>query len=168
MLDTHSLNGKKVAFLLTNGYEDSELTSPWRAVVDAGAQATLVSPTVGTVRGEKGHAQTVDVDVRQAPPDEFDALVLPGGVVNADHLRTDPRAVAFARGFFEQHKTVGAWCELREDYRHFRIDRIASLAATGERMPRRRHTLLKEWREIMSDPARYAPAPLPKTDSAES
>ena len=50
---------------------------------------------------------------------------------------------------FEQHKVVGAWCELRNDYRHFRIDRIATLAATGERAPRRRHAMLKEWRERM-------------------
>jgi len=55
----------------------------------------------------------------------------------------------FVIGFYEQHKTVGAWCELRSDYRHFRIDRIAALAATGERTPRRRHALLKEWRERM-------------------
>jgi predicted DNA-binding transcriptional regulator YafY len=55
----------------------------------------------------------------------------------------------FLIGFFEQRKVVSAWCELRNDYRHFRIDRIASLAATGERMPRRRHALLKEWRERM-------------------
>lgn len=59
----------------------------------------------------------------------------------------------FVIGFYEQHKTVGAWCELRGDFRHFRIDRIASVAATGERMPRRRHVLLKEWREMMSSPA---------------
>lgn len=65
----------------------------------------------------------------------------------------------FTIGFFEQHKTVGAWCELREDFRHFRIDRIASLAATGERMPRRRHALLKEWREMMAaEAARFAAA----------
>lgn len=56
----------------------------------------------------------------------------------------------FVIGFYEQHKTVAAWCELREDFRHFRIDRIAQVAATGERMPRRRHALLKEWRELMS------------------
>ena len=55
----------------------------------------------------------------------------------------------FVIGFFEQHKVVGAWCELRNDYRHFRIDRIASLAATGERAPRRRHAMLKEWRELL-------------------
>ncbi|RYE10663.1 MAG: YafY family transcriptional regulator [Hyphomicrobiales bacterium] len=62
-------------------------------------------------------------------------------------------------GFFEQHKTVGAWCELRQDFRHFRIDRIASLAATGERTPKRRHVLLREWREHMAErAARYAAA----------
>ena len=55
----------------------------------------------------------------------------------------------FVIGFFEQHKTVGAWCELRQDFRHFRIDRIAALAATGERSPKRRHALVKEWRERM-------------------
>jgi predicted DNA-binding transcriptional regulator YafY len=59
----------------------------------------------------------------------------------------------FVIGFFEQHKTVGAWCELRSDYRHFRIDRIAALVATGERSPRRRHALLKEWRERMEEEA---------------
>ena len=56
----------------------------------------------------------------------------------------------FVIGFYEQHKTVAAWCELREDFRHFRIDRIAALAATGERSPKRRHALLKEWREKMA------------------
>jgi predicted DNA-binding transcriptional regulator YafY len=55
----------------------------------------------------------------------------------------------FIIGFFEQRKVVSAWCELRNDYRHFRIDRIGTVAATGERMPRRRHALLKEWRERM-------------------
>jgi predicted DNA-binding transcriptional regulator YafY len=65
----------------------------------------------------------------------------------------------FVIGFFEQHKTVGAWCELRQDFRHFRIDRIGSLAATGERAPKRRHTLLKEWRDVMAaEAARYAAA----------
>lgn len=110
MSTTQNLNGKKVAFLVTNGYEDSELTSPWTAVVDAGAHATLVSPGSGAVHGEKGHAQIIDLDVRQASPDDFDALVLPGGVINADKLRTDARAVAFARAFFDQHKPVGVIC----------------------------------------------------------
>jgi predicted DNA-binding transcriptional regulator YafY len=56
----------------------------------------------------------------------------------------------FVIGFYEQRKVIGAWCELRSDYRHFRMDRIASAAATGERSPRRRHAMLKEWRERMN------------------
>jgi len=61
---------------------------------------------------------------------------------------------SFVIGFFEQHRVVGAWCELRSDYRHFRLDRIAAAAATGERAPRRRHAMLKEWRERMDEEAR--------------
>lgn len=104
------LNGKKVAFLLTDGFEDSELTSPWQAVVDAGAQAHLVSPAEGSVTGKNGHEQPVDVASATAEADAYDALVLPGGVVNADHLRMDEASVAFARRFFEQHKPVGVIC----------------------------------------------------------
>jgi predicted DNA-binding transcriptional regulator YafY len=59
----------------------------------------------------------------------------------------------FVIGFFEQHRVVGAWCELRNDYRHFRLDRIATAAATGERAPRRRHAMLKEWREKLDQEA---------------
>lgn len=105
-----TLDGKRVAFLLTDGYEDSELTSPWQAVTEAGAQATLVAPKAGTVSGKKGHSQPVDRTVADASPDDFDALVLPGGVVNADHLRMETDAVAFARAFFAEHKPVGVIC----------------------------------------------------------
>ena len=104
------LSGKKIAFLATNGYEDSELTSPWEAVAGAGAAATLIAPESGSIEGKKGHTQSIDLTTADADPNEFDALVLPGGVVNADHLRMDERAVAFARAFFEQHKPVGAIC----------------------------------------------------------
>ncbi|WP_241977082.1 type 1 glutamine amidotransferase domain-containing protein [Cryobacterium sp. Sr8] len=104
------LIGKTVAFLLTNGYEDSELTAPWGAVTDAGARAVLVAPEPGTVEGKKGHSQAVDQVVAEADTDAFDGLVLPGGVVNADHLRMDADAVAFARRFFEEHKPVGVIC----------------------------------------------------------
>lgn len=114
------LDGKKVAFLLTDGFEDSELTSPWGALIDAGAQTTLISPTDGTVTGKNGHEQKVDEDVADADASAFDALVLPGGVVNADHLRMDPDAVAFARAFFEDSKPVsvichGAWILVEAD-----------------------------------------------------
>ncbi|MGB3955034.1 MAG: type 1 glutamine amidotransferase domain-containing protein [Brooklawnia sp.] len=104
------LDGKRVAFLLTNGYEDSELTSPWEAVTEAGAQATLVSPERGTIEGKKGHQAKVDELVADADPAAFDALVLPGGVVNADKIRMDEDAVAFTRHFFDEGKPVGVIC----------------------------------------------------------
>jgi protease I len=104
------LSGKRIAFLLTDGYEDSELSSPWQAVTDAGATAVLVSPATGSVTGKKGHSQYVDLAVTDAKADDFDALVLPGGVVNADHLRTDKDAVVFTRDFFAAHKPVSAIC----------------------------------------------------------
>lgn len=107
---TNTLSGKKVAFLLTDGYEDSELTSPWQAVTDAGASALLVAPKSGTLTGKKGHTQTVDLRAADASSSDFDALVLPGGVVNADHLRMDADAVSLARAFFEDHKPVGVIC----------------------------------------------------------
>lgn len=104
------LSGKRVAFLLTDGFEDSELTSPWEAVTAAGATAVLVSPATGSVTGKKGHEQPVDAAVGDVQAADFDALVLPGGVVNADHLRMDADAVAFTRDFFAQHKPVGVIC----------------------------------------------------------
>ncbi|WP_430591612.1 type 1 glutamine amidotransferase domain-containing protein [Humidisolicoccus flavus] len=104
------LNGKKVAFLSTNGFEDSELTSPWQAVTEQGATATLVSPESGSITGKNGHEQQVDAHSGDVNASDFDALVLPGGVVNADHLRMDEASVAFARDFFAQHKPVGVIC----------------------------------------------------------
>lgn len=104
------LSEASVAFLATDGYEDSELTSPWDAVTDAGATATMVSPANDEVTGKNGHVQRVDLPVAQASADAFDALVLPGGVVNADHLRLDSASVAFTKAFFEQHKPVGVIC----------------------------------------------------------
>lgn len=106
---TH-LTGKTVAFLLTDGFEDSELTHPWEAITEHGATAVLVSPESGEITGKNGHTQKVDRQVSDVASSSFDALVLPGGVVNADHLRMDDDAVAFARGFFEEHKPVGVIC----------------------------------------------------------
>lgn len=106
---TH-LNGKRVAFLLTDGFEDSELTSPWDAVTAAGAEAVLISTGSGTIAGKKGHEATVDLTSTDANSADFDALMLPGGVANADKIRMDEDAVRFARGFFEQHKPVGVIC----------------------------------------------------------
>ena len=104
------LANKKVAFLLTNGYEDSELTSPWEAVTRAGGEAVLVAPEAGQVEGKKGHTQSVDLTSSDAQAADFDALVLPGGVVNADHLRMDEDAVAFTKAFFDAHKPVAVIC----------------------------------------------------------
>ncbi|PII83203.1 peptidase C56 [Leucobacter sp. OLJS4] len=104
------IQGTNVAFLATDGFEDSELTAPWDAVVEAGADARLVSPKSGSITGAKGHEQRVDLGVNGASVDGFDALVLPGGVQNADQLRMDAAARDFARAFFEQHKPVGVIC----------------------------------------------------------
>jgi protease I len=106
---TH-LTGKTVAFLMTDGFEDSEFTEPWKAVTEHGAEALLVSPTTGELEGKNGYRQQVDRPVADVAPDQFDALVLPGGVVNADHLRMDEDSIAFVKGFFDQHKPVGVIC----------------------------------------------------------
>lgn len=105
-----TINGAKVAFLATNGFEDSELTSPWNALEGAGAVPTMISPNADVITGKNGHAQDVELLARDATSDDYDALVLPGGVVNADHLRMDGDSVAFAKAFFEQHKPVGVIC----------------------------------------------------------
>ncbi|RKO20215.1 type 1 glutamine amidotransferase [Pseudarthrobacter phenanthrenivorans] len=113
-MSEHSIEGKKVAFLLTDGVEQVELTSPWQAVKDAGGVPTLVAPSSGKVQGfegtEKGDTFDVDLTVADADASDFDALVIPGGVVNADHLRVDKDAQAFTRNFFEQHKPVASIC----------------------------------------------------------
>lgn len=106
---TH-LSGKQVAFLATDGFEDAELTHPWQGVREHGAETTMVAPSEGSIVGEHGHEQPVDVRAGDARADDFDALVLPGGVVNADHLRLDDASIAFARAFFEQHKPVSVIC----------------------------------------------------------
>jgi len=105
-----ALSEAKVAFLATDGFEDSELTSPWQAVSDEGAEVRLVSPKSGSISGAKGHEQRVDLSAAEASATDFDALVLPGGVGNADQLRMDAAAKEFARAFFEQHKPVGVIC----------------------------------------------------------
>lgn len=105
----------QVAFLVaTEGIEQIELTEPWKAVTGAGHTAKLVSTDSGKVQAfnhlDKADTFPVDVTVAQAKPDDFDALVLPGGVANPDALRMDQDAVAFARGFFDAGKPVAAIC----------------------------------------------------------
>ncbi|HEY4558487.1 MAG TPA: type 1 glutamine amidotransferase domain-containing protein [Enteractinococcus sp.] len=103
------LKGRRIAFLLTNGYEPSELYSPWDAVIEQGAEAVLVSPESEEVSGGD-HSQKVDLNVAEAKADDFDALVLPGGTKNADQLRMNQDAVNFTRAFFDSNKTVASIC----------------------------------------------------------
>lgn len=104
------LDGRRVAFVMTNGFEDSEFAEPWDAVTAAGAQATVVSTKAGTLEGKKGSRVHVDVESSAARADDYDALVLPGGVANGDKIRMDEAAVRFVRGFFEQDKPAGVIC----------------------------------------------------------
>src|ERR1700761_6068101 len=98
-----SLKGKKIAFLATDGFEQAELTEPRKALDDAGATTVIVSLKSGQIKGWKtmewGDSIKVDKVIDDANPNEFDALVLPGGVINPDHLRMDPKAVNFVRQF---------------------------------------------------------------------
>jgi protease I len=109
-----SLNGKKVAILVADGFEQVELTSPKEALEKAGAETQIISPSGNTVKGwdEKkwGKVFTVDVPLKRAKPDDFDALLLPGGVMNPDKLRMQEAAVEFVRAFFDENKPVAAIC----------------------------------------------------------
>ena len=108
------LNGKRVAFLFTEGVEQVELTEPLKAVRDAGAEVDLISLQKGEVEMwkhfDKGDKITADTAVGDADPGDYDALVLPGGVANPDQLRGDEAAVSFARRIVEQGKPVGVIC----------------------------------------------------------
>lgn len=108
------LNGKRIAFLASDGVEQVELTEPWRAVQEAGGQPELISPKTEQILGfnhlDHGDTFRVDTTVKNADPGDYDGLVLPGGVVNADFLRTVDDAMAFVQAFFEQGKPVGVIC----------------------------------------------------------
>jgi protease I len=108
------LNGKRVAFLATDGVEQIELTEPWKAVEGAGGRPELVSIKPDRIQGfehlDKGDTFPVDVTASDAGASSYDALVLPGGVANPDFLRADEDAVRFVRSFFEQGKPVAAIC----------------------------------------------------------
>ncbi len=109
-----NLQGKRVAMLATNGFEQSELLEPKKNLEDAGAKVTVLSLKMGEIKGwnhtEWGKSVKVDGLVKDAKPDEFDALVLPGGVMNPDVLRTESEAVTFVRTFVETGKPVAAIC----------------------------------------------------------
>ncbi len=108
------LNGKRVAILVTDGFEEVELTKPREALDQAGAKTQVVSPKDGKVKGwrhtEWGNEIPVDLPLSQAKVDQFDALLLPGGVISPDKLRMQPEAVAFVKAFFDAGKPVAAIC----------------------------------------------------------
>lgn len=108
------LIGKRIAFLVTDGFELTELTGPRRALEQEGASCDVVSPKGGKVKGWRygdwADAIAVDVELKDADPAAYHALVLPGGVINPDRLRTMPQVLAFIRRFFETGKPVGAIC----------------------------------------------------------
>ena len=108
------LSGKKVAILATDGFEQVELTEPRKALNEAGATTEVVSLKDGEIKGWKfkewGDTVGVDKTLQQANPQDYDALLLPGGVINPDHLRMDPAAVEFVRKFADSGKTIAAIC----------------------------------------------------------
>ena len=110
----NELKGKRVAFLAAEMFEQVELTEPWKAVEQAGGKPELVSLQEGQVDGfehlDRADSFTVDRTVEEASADDYDALVLPGGVGNPDRLRADENAVRFVRDFFEAGKPVAAIC----------------------------------------------------------
>lgn len=108
------LKGKRVAILVADGFEQVEMTEPRKALDQAGARTEIVSPASGEVQGwnhdEKAQKFRVDTALKAARAGDYDALLLPGGVMNPDHLRTKPEAVEFVKSFFRDHKPVAAIC----------------------------------------------------------
>ena len=108
------VKGKKVAILATTGFEEVELTSPMNALEQAGVEVHVISPKKDKIRAWNednwGIEVPVDKVLDSANPEDYDMLVLPGGVMNPDHLRADKKAVQFAQHFLEQGKPVGAIC----------------------------------------------------------
>src|SRR5437667_4092110 len=108
------LTGKRVAILVEEGFEQVELIKPRKALDKTGAQTQIVSPQQGEVRGWNmkrwGKSIAVDVPLESADPTQFDALLLPGGVMNPDKLRINPKAVEFVKHFVDAEKPVAPIC----------------------------------------------------------
>jgi protease I len=109
-----NLAGKKVAILVADGFEQVEMTKPREALHEAGAETKIVSPSSDQIQGmnhlDKGERFDVDIPLEKARPDEFDALMIPGGLANPDTLRSTEAALEFVRHFFENGKPVAAIC----------------------------------------------------------
>jgi protease I len=115
MTSDSQLKGKRIAFLVAQeGVEQVELTDPWKAVEQAGATPELLAPEEGEVQAfnhlDKGERFTVAKTLEEARPEDYDGVVLPGGVANPDQLRTEDAAVGFLRKFFAEGKPVGVIC----------------------------------------------------------
>ena len=114
MATTNRLDGTKVAILCENMFEQAELVEPRKALDDAGAKTVLISPQQGPIQGmnhdEKGDTFPVDMQLDAANPEEFDAILLPGGVANPDRLRMNPKAMAFVKSFVDAQKPIAAIC----------------------------------------------------------
>ena len=113
-MPSDTLSGKKVAVLATDGFEQSELEKPVEALKAAGATVEVVSPKSGEIQGmehhEKGRMVHVDRLLSQANADDYDSIVLPGGVANPDALRLEPKAIDFVRAFARAGKPIAAIC----------------------------------------------------------
>lgn len=111
---SESLHGLKIAILATDGFEQSELAEPRKALDDAGAETVVISPKAGEIKGwnktDWGNKVKVDKTLSEARVNDYDALVLPGGVMNPDHLRMDADAVNFVREFVASERPVAAIC----------------------------------------------------------
>ena len=108
------LSGKKIAILATDGFEQSELFEPTKALEAASATTHVISPKKGAIKGwnhtDWGETVDVDVELANADPNAYDALVLPGGVMNPDKLRLEPKAIAFVKAFADAKKPIAAIC----------------------------------------------------------
>ena len=125
------LQGRKVAVLATDGFEQSELEKPVAALKEAGATVEVISPRGGEIQGyehhDKGRMVAVDRELAQADAGDYDAIVLPGGVMNPDALRLEPKAIEFVRSFAEAKKPIAAIC-------HGPWTLINAAAVEGKRM----------------------------------
>lgn len=114
MTQNQNLEGKRIAILATDGVEQVELFEPRKALQGAGAQTEVIAPKSGQIKGwdhtDWGEQIPVDKTVEQARPQDYDALLLPGGVMNPDHMRLNDKAVQFVKSFFEEQKPVAAIC----------------------------------------------------------
>ena len=139
-MTSESLNDLKVAILVTDGFEQIEMTEPRKALDEAGAETRLVSPKDGRVKAwnftDWGGTFPVDMPLDSARSEDFDALLLPGGVINPDMLRVLPEAVAFVKAFFDARKPVASIC-------HGPWTIIEAGAARGRR--------LTSWPSLMTD-----------------